>query len=119
MPYKFSGPLSTRFALLIPTYTESHGVRTPAYPDAKDVPKALHFNGSFRTFGGSERNVNGLYVIEDTGTVETWYRPDIKADCHIAILPEGDEYEILGSPEDIDRRHQYLVLKVRRVAGGA
>lgn len=119
MPYKFSGPLTTRFALLIPTYTESHGVRTPAYPNPTDVPGSLRFNGSFRTFGGTERNVNGLYVIEDTGTVETWYRPDIKADCHIAILPEGDEYEILGSPEDIDRRHQYLVFKVRRVAGGA
>ena len=119
MPYKFSGPLSTRFALLIPTYTDKHGVMTPAYPDASDVPEALHFNGTIRTFGGSERTVNNLFVVEDTGTVETWYRPDIKADCHVAILPEGDEYEILATPEDIDRRHQFMVFRVRRVAGGA
>ena len=75
------------------------------------------FYASFRSFGGTERNENGLYSIIDTATIETWFRPDIKADCRVKI---GDDvFEILGTPENINMRNQYLRIKVRRLAGGA
>ena len=50
--------------------------------------------------------------------MDTWYRPDIKSDCRIAVAETGDVYEILGSPEDIEMRHQYMQIKLRRIAGG-
>ena len=51
---------------------------------------------SFRTFGGTEKTSNGQVVVENTATIETWYRP-----------------------ENIGMRNQYLVAKVRAVKGGA
>lgn len=103
-------------ALLVPTYTDRLGVPVKTLPRVAD---GLPFNASFRSYGGTERDVNGLYSVEDTAIVETWYRPDIKADCCVAKLNTGAVYEILGEPEDIEDRHQWLRFKVRRVKGGA
>jgi len=72
---------------------------------------------SFRTFGGTERTSNDQVVVERTGTVETWYRPDITSDSLITIA--GTTYEILGEPENVNMRNQRLVFKVRAVGGGA
>lgn len=99
--------------LLIPTYTEKNAVRVPKYPES-----GVLFFGSMKTFGGTETEINGVYGVEDTATIETWYRPDIKADCRIK-MDSGEVFEILGTPEDIKRRHQYLKFKVRRIGGGA
>ena len=77
------------------------------------------FFGSFRTFGGAENVENGVYTLIDTGTIDTWYRPDIKADCRIYICETEQVYEIISDPEDIDMRHQYLQFKVRKVGGKA
>lgn len=66
-----------------------------------------------------DREVNGLYSVEDTAIIETWYRPDIKADCRIVLLESGDVYEVLGKPEDIELRHQFLKFKVHAVEGDA
>ena len=53
----------------------------------------------------------------DTADVTTWYRPDITAGCQ---FKDGtDVYEVLGTPEDIEKRHQYMKFKIRRIAGGA
>ena len=56
-------------------------------------------------------------MVENTGVVQTWYRPDIKADCRLVI--DGLDYEILGTPENINMSNQYLQMKVRAVKGGA
>lgn len=114
MAYKFSAPLNVALALYIPTYTTEKGVAVKSYP-----PTGIRINGSVRSFGGTERDVNGIYSVEDTAVVETWYRPDITSDCRIGIIGTAKVYEILGEPEDIDLRHQYMVFKVRRVKGGA
>lgn len=76
------------------------------------------FYGSFRTFGGTERDVNGLYSIEDTATVETWYRPDITSDCRVAVAGTNAVYDIFGEPENIEMRCQFMKFKLRRVKGG-
>lgn len=117
--FQFSAPLTTPMGLLVPSYEETLGVPTKVFPKVEDLPKDKIINVSFRSFGGTERTVNDLYVVEDTATVETWYRPDIKSDCHLVLLETGEEFEILGKPEDIELRHQYMRIKVRAVEGGA
>ena len=75
--------------------------------------------GSFKTYGGTERTENNLYVIEDTAKIETYFRPDIKSDCRVMLAESGATYDIINEPEDVEQRHKYYVFKVRRIKGGA
>lgn len=102
--------------LLVPTYSDSYGVMTKTFPNIAD---GILINCSFKTYGGTERDVNGLYSVENTAIIETWYRPDITSDCRIAVPQTGEVYEILGEPENIDLRNQYLKFKVLQIKGGA
>lgn len=101
--------------LLVPTETLKQGVPVKTFPKIEDG--ALIF-GQFKTYGGTERDVNGLYSIEDTAIIETWYRPDITSSCRIGVPLTGAIYEIIGEPENIELRNQLLKFKVRRVKGG-
>lgn len=114
--FKFSAPLTVAMVLLAPVYAKVLGVESKTFPDIAD---GIPFNGNFRTFGGTERDVNGVYSIEDTAIVETWYDPAIKSDCRIAIRDSGAVYEIINEPENVELRNQYLKFRVRRVKGGA
>lgn len=116
MSYKPAAPFSAALVLLIPTYTDLYGVAKKTFPEIKD---GVGFFGSFKSYGGTEGTVNGVYAIDDTAIVETWYRPDIKADCRIAVMQTGAVYDIINEPENIELRNQYLRFKVRRVRGGA
>ena len=114
--YRPSLPFSTPLVLLIPTYEKVKGVEKKAFPA---IENGVSFFGTFKTYGGTERDVNGLFVVEDTADIETWYRPDIKSNCRIAVATTGAAYEILGEPENINMRNQFLKFKVKRVKGGA
>ena len=111
-----SAPFNVRFMLLKPSYSSVAGVAKKSYPKPDDGEP---FNGSFRTFGGTELDSNGVYTIEDTATIDTWYRPDIKVDCRVYVCDTAQTYEIIGTPENIDMRNQFLGFKVRRVGGRA
>lgn len=114
------------FILLTPNYKNVSGVNKPIYPTIQEALNVKDekgnrlnlFFGSFKTYGGTERDVNGVYSIEDTANIETMYRPDIKANCRIA-REDGATYDIIGEPENINMRNQFLKFKVRRVKGGA
>ena len=114
--YKPSTPFSTPLMLLVPTYTDAYGVDKKIYPA---IEEGILIFGSFKTYGGTERQVNGLYSIENTATIETWYRPDIQSNCRIGVLETGEIYDILGEPENINMRNLYLKFKVLQVRGGA
>lgn len=114
--YKISAPFTVAMVLLVPTYAKVLGVNGKTFPAIKD---GIPFNGNFRTFGGTEREVNGIYSIEDTAIVETWYNPVIKSDCRIAIRESEAVYEIINEPENVELRNQYLRFRVRHVKGGA
>ena len=114
--FKLSAPLNVPLMLLIPTYSNSYGAETKTYPN---IDNGVLIYGSFRTFGGTERDVNGVYSIENTATIETWFRPDIKSNCRIGVPQTGAIYDILGEPENIGLRNQYLRFKVTEVKGGA
>lgn len=112
--FKPSFPYTTAIEVFTPTKTTVKGVAKKAYPKEGFV-----VNCSFRTFGGTDSERDGVYSVIDTATVETWFRPDIKPDCRIKVLDTGDLYEIIGKPENINMRNQFLSFKVRGVEGGA
>lgn len=119
MPFKPSVPFNVPMKILIPKWEKVNGVRKKVYPLPEDVPENLIFYGSFRTFGGTETENNGVYGIENTATIETWYRPEITAECQVHLLNVGKTYEVLGEPENIEMRNQYLKVKVRLIGGKA
>lgn len=112
--YKAAMPFNVAMRLLTPTIATVKGVRTPTYPEPKN---GVLFYGSFRSFGGTESTENDVYIVLDTATIDTWFRPDIKADCRIYVCDTGATYEIKGAPENIDMRNQYLQIRVQRLGG--
>ena len=74
---------------------------------------------NFKTYGGTEKEVNGVIAVEDTATITTWFRPDITSDCILKRLTDGADFEILGEPENIEQRNMVLRFKIRRIKGGA
>lgn len=111
--YKPHVPFNVPLYLFIPKTVKAKGSTKKVYSNEGEIIYC-----SFRTFGGTQRTSNDMLVIEDTAIVETWYRPDIKSDCKIKDA-SGVEYEILGTPENINMRNQYLTFKIRAVRGGA
>ena len=75
------------------------------------------FYCSAKSYGGTEKTVNGVYVIEDTWTIDTWYNPAFKKGDRVRFLDDMSEYEILASPENINKRGQYMRFKVVRIGG--
>lgn len=114
--------------LLVPIKIEKiNGITKKTYPTIEEAltekdknknPVNI-FYGSFKTYGGTEKNVNGVYSIEDTANIETWYRPDITSNCRVARASDNAVFDIINEPEDIDQKHQFLKFKLRRIKGGA
>lgn len=115
--FKPNMPFDVAMKLLIPTSTMVKGVTKKVFPNPDEVEEIMF--GSFRTFGGTENFSNNVYTIFNTATIETWFNPDIKADCRIYICETGEVYEIISEPENIDMRHQFIQFKVEKVGGKA
>lgn len=111
--YRPTEPFTVPMFLFVPTTTTVKGSAKKTYP-----AQGEQIFCRFRTFGGTETTVNGVLTVENTAVVETWFRPDIKADCQFEDI-NGVRYEILGTPENINQRNQYLKFKIRVIRGGA
>ncbi len=107
-------PFNVAMKILVPTAVRVYGVTEKQYsaPETSEC-----FNGSFKTFGGTENIKDGVVTAIDTAVIETWYRPDITSDCRIYVCENGAAYDVVGTPEDIGMRHQYLKFKVQKVGG--
>ena len=97
-------------------------LQTPKTTTVKGSPKKTYADAgkiycSFRTFGGTETTTNGVLTVENTAVVDTWYNPDISADSRV-ITADGGIYEILGTPENIEMRNQFMRFKIREIRGG-
>ena len=114
--FKPSVPFNVAMKLLVPTSERVNGALKKDYSDPENSEL---FYGSFRTFGGVENVQDGVYTLINTATIDTWYRPDIKADCRVYICETEQVYEITGDPENINMQNQYLQFKVRKVGGKA
>lgn len=117
--YKPAAPFTTPIYILAPTYQIVKGVRKKVWPDPATLGDDDLIFGTFRSFGGTDTVQNDVYTVEATGYIETWYRPDITSDCKLYMVPTGDSYDILGDPENIEMRNQYLKIRVRRIGGAA
>lgn len=106
--------MTTATRLQTPTGDAKLGVHKKTYADATGVLLV-----SWKSYGGTETTVNGVLSVEDTAQIVCWYRPDIRSGCRLKRLKDGALYEIIGEPENIELRNQFLKFKVRRVKGGA
>lgn len=112
--------MTTPLRLQVPKKTAFGGVNTKTWENANGV-----IMSNFKTFGGTETTSNGVLSIEDTAQLVCWYRPDIQSGCRLVLLDGTEEtenakyFEILGAPENIELRNQFLKFKVRRIRGGA
>ena len=105
--------------VLKPTVQKVAGVVKKTLPD---LSEGILIYGTFKTYGGTrseEKTIDGLFSIEDTAYVETWFRPDITSDCVIALPNTDVRYEIINEPENINQRNQFLKFMIRRYKGGA
>lgn len=89
-----------------------NGINQEVFTEAQET-----FNCSAKSYGGTEKQVNGVTVIEDTWIVDTYFNPEFKKGDKIRFLDDGTEYEILASPENINRRGQYMRFKVLHIGG--
>lgn len=89
-----------------------NGINQEVFTEA-DEP----FSCSAKSYGGTEKQVNGVTVIEDTWIVDTYFNPAFGKGDKIRFLDDGTEYEILASPENINRRGQYMRFKVLHIGG--
>lgn len=109
--YKPNLPFNVPAMLLKRTLTKVNGVNQESFTE-----KTMFFC-SAKSYGGTEKQVNGVTVIEDTWTIDTWYNPDFRKGDKIRFLDDGTEYEILASPENINRRGQYMRFKAVGIGG--
>lgn len=85
--------------------------------ESNTYEEVARFPCNWKTFGGTESTKDGVLFVEDTASVTCFYRPDITASSRLKL---GDDvYEVIGKPEDLEMRHQYMRFKVRNVRGGA
>ena len=72
---------------------------------------------SAKSYGGTEKVVNDVVVIEDTWQIDAYYNPEFGKGDRIRFLDDNTEFKILASPENINRRGQYMRFKVVRIGG--
>lgn len=88
-----------------------NGVNQYTYSEGKE------FSCSAKSYGGTEKVVNGIYVVEDTWQIDTWFDPAFGKGDRIRFLDDNSEFEVVASPENINRRGQYMRFKVVAVSG--
>lgn len=104
--------LNEKFELYQITFSNVSGV-----VKATAETKIGEFFANFKTYGGTERDVNGVLMIEDTAVITTHYRPDIRSDSYIVRVRDKAKFEIINEPENIELRNIALKFKVRRIKG--
>lgn len=109
--YRPQSPFNTVVELFNCTTEKVLGVVTKKYTKIDDI------FCTFKTYGGTEATSNDLLVVNDTAQIETWFRPDITASSQIRL--NGKVYEVIGEPENIEMRNQFLKFKVQAVRGDA
>lgn len=109
--YQPQTPFTVTCKLLKRTVTKVNGVNQETFTESDT------FYCSAKSYGGTEKVVNDIYVIEDTWTIDTWYNRKFEKGDRIRFLDDGREYEIMNSPENINRRCQYMRFKVVAIGG--
>lgn len=109
--YKPQLPFNVPAMLLKRSLTKVNGANKESFTE-----KTMFFCAA-KSYGGTEKVVNDVYVIEDTWQIDTWFNPAFGKGDRIRFLDDNTEFEILASPENINRRGQYMRFKVSRIGG--
>lgn len=104
--------MTTPVTLQVPVMSDYNGVHTKSYSNMG----ILFVN--FKSYGGTEKAVNGILQVEETAVITCWYHPDVASNCRIVRNVDNAVFEILGEPENIEMRNMFLKFKVRRIKGG-
>ncbi len=110
--YKANLPFSTPAKHLKRSVNKINGVNQETFTEAKE-----EFFCSAKSYGGTEKVVNGVSVIEDTWQVDAYYNPDFGKGDRIRFLDDNKVYEILASPENINRQGKFMRFKVSAIGG--
>lgn len=109
--YKPNLPFTTPIQLLKRSLEKINGVNQPTYEPS------ITLYCSAKSYGGTEKQVNGVTVVEDTWVIDTFYHPAFRKGDRIKFLDDDTEYEILASPENIERKCKYMKFKVLSIGG--
>lgn len=95
------------------TDTMVNGAPYSSPVDATDPVALCGWKGK----GGTQSVNAGRLTVQDTAEVTMWYRSDIvESDILLKNDDANQAYEIVNA-EDVEERHVYLILKVKRVKG--
>lgn len=108
-----SNQMTTSMQLLVPKVETVLGVAKKTY--AEDMT----FSCNFSTYGGTESVSNNVLSVIDTAEIVCWYNPRITSDCRVRRLSDKADFEIIGTPENLEMRNMLMKFKVRRAKGGA
>lgn len=91
-------------------------VNTSGYIEIKNTEASEVLWCVWKSYGGTETDVDGLSLFQDTATIECRYSPQIKQNDIIKNLLTNAEYQIITVPDNINQLNQYLRFKVKRMA---
>lgn len=109
--FKPKMPFDIAFKLWMPTSEMEYGVKK------KTFTEGTVFMGSMRTYTSNKSDTDDVYTPYVSTIIDTWYNPLIKADCEVELLETGERYSIETEPENIEMRHQWMQLRIRKVGG--
>lgn len=110
--YKPQVPFNVPFKILSLEKVFINGVNTQEYVELETI-----YYCGVRSFGGTEKVINNVYVIEDTIEVDTYYIPILKNKDRIKLLDDNSIYEVINTPENIQRKNLYMKFKGIRIYG--
>lgn len=96
-----------------PTVSTVNGREQKIFADA---PRP-NLRGKFKQRGAGEVTANGLYVVNEKTTYQTWYKSDLNSGDRLII--DGVAYEVKGKPENVEGRGRYCVCNLEAIEGGA
>lgn len=83
----------------------------------KTYTEAGTLRGKFKQKGTAEITANGLTVTNEKTSFITWYKADVSAADILTI--NGVDFEIKGTPENVEMRGRYMIITLERIGGGA
>lgn len=90
-------------------YVRQNGVQKAVYEPDDDVI----WLGA-KSYGGTEKTVDGVYAVEDTMDFTGYYTPKLLSQDRVQLLGDGSFWEVLNTPENIDMRGAFMKFKGRR-----
>ena len=75
--------------------------------------------GKFKQKGTVETTANGLTVVVDKTTFTTWFKKINPFEAKDILTINGEDYEVKGTPENVEMRSRYSIITLEKLSGGA